>query len=170
LKLTPALFVGVAALTLAACATAQADSAMTDNSVNAQTGAADALKAFPAAAAGQTRHVITLPAQTDESALKVELILGKTQTVDCNRQVFGGRLETRTAEGWGYDYYVLPALGNAASTLMGCPPGSERQAFVTTQEQPLIRYNSRLPVVVYAPSDVEVRYRVWRAGETQTTR
>jgi ecotin len=170
LKLTPALFVGVAALTLAACATAQADSAMTDNSVNAQTGAADALKAFPAAAAGQTRHVITLPAQTDESALKVELILGKTQTVDCNRQVFGGRLETRTAEGWGYDYYVLPALGNAASTLMGCPPGSERQAFVTTQEQPLIRYNSRLPVVVYAPSDVEVRYRVWRAGETQTAR
>lgn len=170
MKLTPALFVGVAALTLAACATAQADSAMTDNSVNAQTGAADALKAFPAAAAGQTRHVITLPAQTDESALKVELILGKTQTVDCNRQVFGGRLETRTAEGWGYDYYVLPALGNAASTLMGCPPGSERQAFVTTQEQPLIRYNSRLPVVVYAPSDVEVRYRVWRAGETQTTR
>ncbi|MFK4057545.1 serine protease inhibitor ecotin [Brevundimonas sp. NPDC046655] len=170
MKLTPALFVGVAALTLAACATAQADSAMTDNSVNAQTGAADALKAFPAAAAGQTRHVITLPAQTDESALKVELILGKTQTVDCNRQVFGGRLETRTAEGWGYNYYVLPALGNAASTLMGCPPGSERQAFVTTQEQPLIRYNSRLPVVVYAPSDVEVRYRVWRAGETQTAR
>lgn len=170
MKLTPALFVGVAALTLAACATAQADSAMTDNSVNAQTGAADALKAFPAAAAGQTRHVITLPAQTDESALKVELILGKTQTEDCNRQVFGGRLETRTAEGWGYDYYVLPALGNAASTLMGCPPGSERQAFVTTQEQPLIRYNSRLPVVVYAPSDVEVRYRVWRAGETQTAR
>ena len=74
----------------------------------------------------------------------------------------------RTAEGWGYDYYVLPSLGNAVSTLMGCPPGSERQAFVTTQEQPLIRYNSRLPLVVYAPSDVEVRYRLWRAAETQT--
>ena len=173
MKLNPALLVGAALalpLTLAACTTTQAESAMTDSTPPAQTGAADALKAFPAAAAGQTRHVITLPAQTDESALKVELILGKTQTVDCNRQFFGGRLETRTAEGWGYDYYVLPALGNAASTLMGCPPGSERQAFVTPQEQPLLRYNSRLPVVVYAPSDVEVRYRVWRAGETQTAR
>jgi ecotin len=170
LKILRSLFAGVAALTLAACATAQAESPMTDGTAGAQTDVADALKAFPAAAAGQTRHVITLPAQTDESALKVELILGKTQTVDCNRQFFGGRLETRTAEGWGYDYYVLPALGNAASTLMGCPPGSERQAFVTTQEQPLIRYNSRLPVVIYAPSDVEVRYRVWRAGETQTAR
>ena len=136
---------------------------------NGQAASAD-LNAFPAATAGQTRHVINLPAQSDEDGLKVELILGKTQTVDCNRQFFGGRLETRTAEGWGYDYYVLPALGNAASTLMGCPPGSERQSFVTTQEQPLIRYNSRLPVVVYAPSDVEVRYRVWRAGETRTAR
>ncbi len=170
MKILPSLFAGAAALTLAACAAAQAQSPVTDSTPPAQNSATDALKAFPAAAAGQTRHVITLPAQTDESALKVELILGKTQTVDCNRQVFGGRLETRTAEGWGYDYYVLPTLGNAASTMMGCPPGSERQAFVTTQEQPLIRYNSRLPVVVYAPSDVEVRYRVWRAGETQTPR
>ncbi|MFC5372660.1 serine protease inhibitor ecotin [Brevundimonas faecalis] len=165
MKLPSILFAGVAALTLSACATAQA---MTETAPSSEQ--ADALKAFPAATAGQTRHVVNLPSRSDEDALKVELILGKTQTVDCNRQFFGGRLETRTAEGWGYDYYVLPALGNAASTLMACPPGSERQAFVTTQEQPLIRYNSRLPVVVYAPSDVEVRYRVWRAGETQTAR
>ena len=133
MKILPSLFAGVAALTLSACATAQAESPMTDSTPSAQTDAADALKAFPAATAGQTRHVITLPAQTDESALKVELILGKTQTVDCNRQFFGGRLETRTAEGWGYDYYVLPALGNAASTMMGCPPGiAESDAWTTT--------------------------------------
>ena len=167
----PTLFAaGVAALSLTACATAQAEGAMTqNNSATDQAGSVD-LKAFPATTAGQTRHVINLPAQSDEDALKVELILGKTKTVDCNRQFFVGSLETRTAQGWGYDYYVLPALGAGASTLMGCPPGSEREAFVTTQEQPLIRYNSRLPVVVYTPSDVEVRYRVWRAGETQTAR
>ena len=28
----------------------------------------------------------------------------------------------------------------------------------------LIRYNSRLPVVVYVPEGVEVRYRFWTAG------
>jgi ecotin len=27
----------------------------------------------------------------------------------------------------------------------------------------LIRYNSRLPVVVYVPEGVDVRYRIWRA-------
>lgn len=91
MKILPSLFAGAAALTLAACAAAQAQSPVTDSTPPAQNSATDALKAFPAAAAGQTRHVITLPAQTDESALKVELILGKTQTVDCNRQVFGGR-------------------------------------------------------------------------------
>lgn len=165
MKLPTFLAAGAAVLSLSACATAQAEGL-------SQAGQADAgdMKAFPAATAGQTRHVINLPAQSDENALKIELILGKTKTVDCNHQFFGGSLETRTAQGWGYDYYVLPALGAGASTMMGCPPGSEHQAFVTTQEQPLIRYNSRLPVVVYTPSDVEVRYRVWRAGETQTAR
>jgi ecotin len=28
----------------------------------------------------------------------------------------------------------------------------------------LIRYNSRLPLVVYAPEGVEVRYRIWTAA------
>lgn len=29
----------------------------------------------------------------------------------------------------------------------------------------LVRYNSKLPVVVYVPEGVEVRYRIWSAGE-----
>lgn len=28
----------------------------------------------------------------------------------------------------------------------------------------LIRYNSRMTVVVYVPEDVEVRYRIWTTG------
>jgi ecotin len=30
----------------------------------------------------------------------------------------------------------------------------------------LIRYNSRLPIVVYAPLGYEVKYRIWSALET----
>lgn len=168
MKILHSLFAGVAALTLAACAAAQAGSPMTDSTPGAQ--ATDDLKAFPAASAGQTRHVIRLPAQTNEDALKVEVIVGKTMKVDCNRHSFGGRLQERTAEGWGYTYYVMDSLGQAASTMMACPPGSEREAFVRTAGQDLICYNSRLPLVVYAPNDAEVRYRIWRAGEEQTAR
>jgi ecotin len=36
--------------------------------------------------------------------------------------------------------------------------------FVALGGEPyLIRYNSRLPVVAYAPEGVEVRYRIWSA-------
>jgi ecotin len=33
-----------------------------------------------------------------------------------------------------------------------------------------VRYNSRLPLVIFAPTDVEVRYRVWRAGPEAVAR
>lgn len=122
------------------------------------------LKAFPAATSGQVRHVIRLPAQADEANFKVELIVGRTMAVDCNHHMFGGKLEERTAQGWGYNYYVLDSLGVGASTLMGCPPNQPtRQQFVRSSQEQLLRYNSRLPLVVYAPADVEVRYRLWRA-------
>ena len=36
-------------------------------------------------------------------------------------------------------------------------------------EPRLLRYNSRLPLVVYVPDGVEVRYRLWRAdGNVRT--
>lgn len=123
----------------------------------------DELKAFPAAEAGHKQFVIELPEVENEADLKLELIVGRTMTVDCNHHMFGGALEEKTAEGWGYTYYVLEDLGAAASTMMGCPENSEREAFVRSSAETIIRYNSKLPVVVYAPEDVELQYRVWRA-------
>ena len=56
--------------------------------------AADDLKAFPPAEKGMVRHVLQLPKQADESAFKVELIVGKTIQVDAgNRYFFGGKIE-----------------------------------------------------------------------------
>lgn len=155
------LMTAAAAVTLAACGASYAQNGATPRA----NSSAD-LKAFPEATAGQTRHVILLPERQNEDAMKVEIIVGKTARVDCNNHFFGGQIETRTAQGWGYDYYVLPSLGTMAGTLMGCPANSEREKFVAAPNQPLVRYNSRLPLVVYAPQDVEVRYRLWSAGET----
>ena len=48
---------------------------------------------------------------------------------------------------------------------MTCPDGSRQQAFVAVGGEPLlVRYNSRLPLVVYTPADVQVRYRIWSAA------
>lgn len=122
------------------------------------------LKPYPPASAGYQRFVIELPSQANETDHKVELIAGKTLTVDCNRQRLGGHWQEKTIKGWGYSYYQLDAVGPARSTLMACPEASSQQAFVPVGGEPmLVRYNSKLPLVIYAPSDVEVRYRVWSA-------
>lgn len=128
----------------------------------------DDLKPYPEPIAGQVQHVIRLPAIDDEAGAKVEIIAGRTMTIDCNHHFFGGQMEQKTAQGWGYDYYVLDSLGAGAATMMGCPKGSEREAFVRTSGETLVRYNSKLPLVIYTPDDVEVRYRIWQAGDIQS--
>ena len=147
-----------AALVVSACATPSVE-AQSSRTVQ------DELKAYPEATAGQKRHVLILPAETNEDELKVEIIVGQTKTIDCNHHMLGGQLTERVVDGWGYNYYAVDRITDGASTLMGCPPGSQREAFVRIPEQTLVRYNSKLPVVVYTPQNVEVRYRFWRAGE-----
>lgn len=121
---------------------------------------------YPEAEKDYTRQVIHLPAQPDESAHKLEILAGKTLQVDCNRQRLAGSLEERTLEGWGYSYYRLDKVGGPATTLMACPDGKKTEAFVpVVGEGFMLRYNSKLPVVVYVPQGVEVRYRVWSASE-----
>jgi ecotin len=126
------------------------------------------LKAFPPSGEGMTRFVITLPPQADEDLLKVQLLVGKTLKLDPqNRYFFGGRLETETIQGWGYDRYVLKSLGPMAGTLMAVDPNVPKvDRFITLGEEPqLLRYNSRLPLVVYVPDGVKVRYRLWRGDD-----
>jgi ecotin len=126
--------------------------------------AADNLQAFPPAGAGMVRYVLQLPPRADESAFQVELLAGKTVAVDDrNRYFFGGRIAEETIEGWGFPRYVVSPLGPLAGTRMAVDPNAPKvNRFITLGGEPyLIRYNSRLPVVVYAPEGVEVRYRVW---------
>lgn len=129
--------------------------------------ASDNMKAFPPAEQGMARYVLQLPEQKDESLFKVELIVGKTVRVDKeNRYFFAGGIVAQTIAGWGFTRYTVSKLGPMAGTLMAVDPNAPKvDRFVTLGGEPyLIRYNSRLPIVVYVPVGAEVRYRIWSAG------
>ena len=131
------------------------------------------LKAYPEAEEGMVRYVLFLEPREDESRFQVELIVGKVVETDgVNKYGFGGGVEEKTVKGWGYSMYVAPkgAFENMFSTRIGVPAGQPKvKQLVTLRGGPmLLRYNSKLPVVVYVPAGGEVRYRVWEAPPQAT--
>lgn len=125
---------------------------------------------YPKAETGYQRQVIALPEEKQEDSLKVELLIGKTLKVDCNRHMFGGELTEHNLEGWGYPYYRINNIGGPVSTMMACPGQDKKEEFVQVRggNNFLLRYNSKLPIVVYAPDGFEVKYRIWQAGTEVT--
>ncbi|MDT8391141.1 MAG: ecotin family protein [Lentisphaeria bacterium] len=126
------------------------------------------LKNYPEAKEGMERHVIILPHKErgEEGAFKVELLPGKTMLTDgVNQARLGCSLERQTLKGWGYTYFDLTGSMMAASTLIGVPPGTEKVERFVGGQPLLTNYNSRLPIVIYAPAGCEIRYRIWTAPQ-----
>ncbi|GAA0468699.1 MULTISPECIES: serine protease inhibitor ecotin [Tatumella] len=136
----------------------------------AQAATADAeaqLKPYPPAAEHMQRHVMLLPVLADEPQHRVELIIGKQMLTDCNQVRLAGELSEQTVKGWGYPYYQVSLQPGAVSTRMACVDTPKKNTLVTLPAagEQLLRYNSKLPLVVYAPEGVQVSYRVWQAGK-----
>lgn len=134
--------------------------------VTACSALADNMKAFPSADPGMARYVIVLPPQHErEDDLKVQLQVGKTVDVDSvNTHFFAGKIQAMDIPGWGFTKYVVEKLGPMAGTLMAVPDNEPKvPKFIPLGGDPyLIRYNSRLPIVIYVPEGAEIRYRIWQ--------
>ena len=126
------------------------------------------LKAFPVAKEGMERFVIVLPHKErgEEDSFQVELIVGKEMLTDgVNLVRLANTIEARPLEGWGYTYYEVTGPSETVSTRMAPPAGAPQVKKFVTAPPLHIAYNSRLPIVVYAPTGYEVRYRIWRASK-----
>jgi beta-glucosidase len=72
---------------------------------------------------------------------------------------------------WSFDGAVIsdwwgtmsPASAGGGLDLSADPNKPKVQQFVTLMPHGPVRYNSRLPLVVYAPAGTEIRWRLWRA-------
>ncbi|MEB3263870.1 MAG: ecotin family protein [Synechococcus sp.] len=136
--------------------------------------------AYPAAAAGERRWVIQLPGvlpPTADPALssqpndwRVQLIVGRSLLLDCNRHSLAGKLVTETLPGSGLPILRVQGAGAVLSTRMACPPEPPpRQGFVPLGggKPFVVPYNASRPIVIYAPDDLEVRWRLWKAEKRQ---
>lgn len=124
------------------------------------------LKSFPETMDGYERYVIYPKKNKKEENLKIEIIPGKLMEVDCNNQRLMGTLAEKDVKGMGYTYYVFESNGQVASTMMFCPdPKTEK--FVTG-ETTLIGYNSKMPVVVFVPEGMTLKYKIWKADKEKS--
>ncbi len=127
------------------------------------------IKMFPAAQEGFKRVVIRLPKMDDEAGAQVEIMASRIENVDAvNRHSIAGALAVKNLEGWGYSYYELTAGKDVMGTMMAGPPEDmkPRPTPVGIHGKGFqgLRYNSRLPLVIYVPEGVQVNYRVWAPG------
>eukprot|EP00796_Vickermania_ingenoplastis_P000961 gene961-558_t len=128
------------------------------------------LDPFPPAPAGQKRYKIHLEPKENEEDFKVELMAGRMEMVDgANFHRLMGNIEEKDLEGWGYTYYqvTLGPKGSVASTMM-MPLGEAaemREKFLHLYMENLVRYNSKLPIVVYMPEDGILRYKIWGVAQ-----
>jgi ecotin len=105
--------------------------------------------------------VIRPPRRADEAQLRIEFYAGQVRTIDCNLVTIPAGLVRHEVPGWAYPYWEMKVPPPAVTTLIGCPPKSERQAFVHGTPA-FVDYRSALPIMVYVPTGYTVRYRIWR--------
>jgi len=122
------------------------------------------LSMFPKPNAGFKMVAIEVPEIPNENNFKIEVLVGKTQEIDCNYYFMMGSSENILLDGWGYNYTQITSDGGVSGTKMGCLESSRKMSFV--HMTPLMfNYNSRFPEVIYVPEFCDVKYRMWSVSE-----
>lgn len=126
-------------------------------------------KIFPEPKEGYKQVIIDLQSKKNEDVLKLEIIVGKNAKVDkCNQFFLAGDLKSQDLKGYGYTYYNFISDGTIAGTKKGCMDNELIEKFITGQPK-IIDYNSKIPVVIYVPNDMEVQYRFWKTKSKWTS-
>ena len=169
-KATHTLLIGLslALTTLSAQATSPAKPTHLVNTQTVSYTAADyqpqeSSRMFPAPDNGLVQHILTLPKLENEADYRIEIAIGRSEQVDCNKHNLKGEIAQHTVQGWGYNYYQVDAIVPGPSTMMACFDEAKKTTFLTLPQRLNLEYDSRLPMVFYLPEGAQLRYRVWHA-------
>ncbi|CCD11599.1 unnamed protein product [Trypanosoma congolense IL3000] len=116
---------------------------------------------YPQPEPDQNCCVLFLEEKPDEEEnYRLQLIPGYATNDSAAPSTVSGVVREETIYGWGCNYYVVE-LGPRPTRRRSSQAFEKPTRFVPISSKHLLRYNSRLPVVVYLPKGVELRYRVW---------
>lgn len=125
------------------------------------------VNAFPDIVGFEKRVIFLSELSKEETGKrKIEIIPGQQLMVDCNQHGLQGNLTKQTVDKLGYDYYQFNSNGQLFSTLMACPDGKKTSKFVKGETM-LLDYRSTLPYVVYTAPTIDVKYTLWKTGDTK---
>ena len=108
-------------------------------------------------------YILQLPASSENS--KIELVVGITKKVDCNRHrlidvTFGDAGDLNFSP---HMFMIFDSDGEIASTRMGCPDGELTEKFIYGETR-RVPYTTD-PMIIFIPMGFELRYRVWESVE-----
>jgi ecotin len=115
---------------------------------------------FPKAKDGHKLVYIELEPINNETNFQIELYAGKIAEVDCNNYSLMGKFTETNLTGWGYTYFTFESNGHLRSTMMACPDAEKSEKFVISTSE-FMGYNSKLPIVIYVPDSIAVKYKIW---------
>ncbi|WP_413111718.1 ecotin family protein [Thaumasiovibrio sp. DFM-14] len=105
-----------------------------------------------------TMHAFSLDSRENENDSLLQVVARKQVEADCNVRNLSVAVEKKSLEGWGYPYYVVTESPARGTTLLPC---EVEVRLLESARGELYRYNSKVPLVIYAPADMDIDYRVW---------
>ncbi len=106
-------------------------------------------------------YILQLPAGSENS--KIELVVGITKKVDCNRHrlidvTFGDAGDMNFSP---HMFMIFDSDGEIASTRMGCPDRELTGKFIYGETR-RVPYTTD-PMIIFIPKGFELRYRIWES-------
>lgn len=105
---------------------------------------------------------IELKKLENEGDYKIEVIFGKELKVDCNNHFLGGGKLKEKPSKEPIALYEFDDKAELASTMMLCPDGKKSKKFVHYSFTKMFDYDSYTPIVIKAPKDVIVKYKIYQ--------